>query len=171
MRAVVFLLTVLPLLATPADDFRTLVDAEVPALFAIYKDLHAHPEISQHEERTSALLAGELRKAGYNVTEHVGKYPDGRTAWGVVAILKNGDGPRVLVRTDMDALPVEEKTGLPYASTIHTTDDAGQTVGAMHACGHDLHMASFLGAGARSLALKTAGTAPSCSSGSLPRNA
>ena len=151
MRAYTLFLTVLPLLAAPADDFYAIVDAQVPALFAIYKDLHAHPEISQHEERTSALLAEELRKAGYIVTEHVGKYPDGRAAFGVVAILSHGAGPTVLVRTDMDALPVEEKTGLPYASTIHTTDDAGQTVGAMHACGHDLHMASFLGT-ARTLA-------------------
>src|ERR1039457_6475250 len=151
MRASALFLIALPLLATPADDFRAIVDREVPVLFAIYKDLHAHPEISQHEERTSALLAEELRKAGYTVTEHVGKYPDGRAAFGVVAILSNGAGPTVLVRTDMDALPVEEKTGLPYASTVHTKDDAGQTVGAMHACGHDLHMACFLGA-ARTLA-------------------
>ena len=151
MRASALFLIVLPLLAAPADDFRAIVDREVPALFSIYKDLHAHPEISQHEERTSALLAEELRKAGYTVTEHVGKYPDGRAAFGVVAILSNGAGPTVLVRTDMDALPVEEKTGLPYASTVHTKDDAGQTVGAMHACGHDLHMACFLGA-ARTLA-------------------
>src|ERR1035441_2784046 len=151
MRASALFLIALPLLAAPADDFRAIVDREVPALFSIYKDLHAHPEISQHEERTSALLAEELRKAGYTVTEHVGKYPDGRAAFGVVAILSNGAGPTVLVRTDMDALPVEEKTGLPYASTVHTKDDAGQTVGAMHACGHDLHMACFLGA-ARTLA-------------------
>jgi hippurate hydrolase len=104
--------------------------------------LHAHPEISMHEERTSALLAEELRKAGYTVTEHIGHYPDGQAAFGVVGILKNGAGPTVLLRTDMDALPVEEKTGLPYAST---------TAGAMHACGHDLHMACFLGT-ARTLA-------------------
>jgi hippurate hydrolase len=125
-----------------ADELGAIADAQAPALFAIYKDMHTHPEISQHEERTSALLAEELRKAGYTVTEHVGRYPDGRAAFGVVAILSNGAGPTVLVRTDMDALPVEEKTGLPYAS---------QTVGAMHACGHDLHMACFLGA-ARALA-------------------
>lgn len=135
-----------PMMAAPADDWRSAVDAQVPALFAIYRDLHAHPEISMHEEHTSARLAEELRKAGYTVTEHVGKYPDGRAAFGVVAILKNGAGPTVLVRTDMDALPVEEKTGLAYASTVHTKDDAGQTVGAMHACGHDLHMTSWLGA-------------------------
>jgi amidohydrolase len=141
----------LPLLAASAGDYHPIVDAEVPELLAIYKDLHAHPELSQHEERTSALLADELRKAGYTVTDHVGKYPDGRGAFGVVAILKNGAGPTVLVRTDTDALPVEEKTDLPYASTVHTKNDAGQTVGVMHACGHDLHMACFLGT-ARTLA-------------------
>jgi hippurate hydrolase len=111
-------------------------------LLAIYKDLHAHPEVSQREERTPALLAGELRRAGFTVTEHVGKYTDGAAAAGIVAILRNGAGPTVLVRTDMDALPVEEKTGLPYAS---------QNAGVMHACGHDLHMTAFLGA-ARTLA-------------------
>src|ERR1039458_9011796 len=132
MRASALFLIALPLLAAPADDFRAIVDREVPALFSIYKDLHAHPEISQHEERTSALLAEELRKAGYTVTEHVGKYPDARAALGVLANPSNGAGPTVLVRTDMDALPVEEKTGLPYASTVHTKDDAGQPVGAMH---------------------------------------
>jgi len=141
----------LPLLAAAADDYRPIVDSEVPALLAVYKDLHAHPELSKHEERTSALLADALRKLGYTVTEHVGKYADGSAADGIVAILKNGAGSTVLVRTDMDALPVEEKTGLPYASLIHTKDDSGATVGVMHACGHDLHMACFLGA-ARTLA-------------------
>lgn len=147
----VLLAGALPILAAAADDYRPMVDAEVPALFTIYKDLHAHPELSQHEERTSALLAAELRKSGYTVTEHVGKYVDGRAADGIVAILKNGAGSTVLLRTDMDALPVEEKTGLPYASQVHTKDDGGATVGVMHACGHDLHMACFLGA-ARTLA-------------------
>src|ERR1700734_1142316 len=90
----------LPVLAAAADDYRPIVDSDVPALLAVYKDLHAHPELSQHEERTSALLADELRKAGYTVTEHVGKYADGAAALGVVAILKNGAGPTVLVRTD-----------------------------------------------------------------------
>jgi amidohydrolase len=138
-------------LAAAGDDYRPTVDSQVPALLAVYKDLHAHPELSQHEERTSAMLAEELRKAGYTVTEHVGRYADGSAARGIVAILKNGAGSTVLVRTDMDALPVEEKTGLPYASRIHTKDDSGATVGVMHACGHDLHMTCFLGA-ARTLA-------------------
>src|ERR1039458_5293113 len=135
MRASALFLIVLPLLAAPADDFRAIVDREVPALFSIYKDLHAHPEISQHEERTSALLAEELRKAGYTVTEHIGKYPDGRAAFGVVAILSNGAGPTVLVRTDMDALPVEEKTvgsaqGIVCASTAAGPAFEGGRIGA-----------------------------------------
>ncbi|MGA2594750.1 MAG: amidohydrolase, partial [Bryobacteraceae bacterium] len=107
--------------------------------------------LSQYEEHTAALLANELRKSGYTVTEHVGRYADGQGAYGVVAILKNGAGPMVLLRTEMDALPVEEKTGLPFASQVHTKNDAGETVGVMHACGHDLHMACFLGT-ARTLA-------------------
>ena len=147
----VLLVCLCPVVAAAADDYRTLVDAEVPALYAIYKDLHAHPELSQHEAETSARLAGELRQAGYTVTDHIGKYPDGHGAFGIVAILKNGAGPTVLVRTDMDGLPVEEKTGLPYASQVHVTDDSGATVGVMHACGHDVHMSSFLGM-ARTLA-------------------
>ena len=93
---------------------------------SIYKDLHAHPELSHQEARTSALVAAELRKAGYTVTEHVGKYPDGSQAYGVVAILENGPGPRLLIRSDLDALPIVEETGLPYASKVHTKNAAGQ---------------------------------------------
>jgi len=135
-----------PLLAAQTLDLRALVDRELPALTAVYQDLHAHPELSRHEERTSASLADALRKAGYAVTGHVGKYADGSQAFGVVAILKNGSGPVVLARTELDALPVEEKTGLPYASRVKTVNAAGQEVGVMHACGHDLHMAALLGA-------------------------
>jgi amidohydrolase len=149
--ALIFLATTSFGQPSTADDYRTLVDPQVPELVAVYKDLHAHPELSLHEERTSALLAAELRKAGFAVTERVGKYAQGGVGYGVVAILKNGAGPTVLVRTDMDALPVEEMTGLPYASHVHTKDDTGNTVGVMHACGHDLHMACFLGT-ARTLA-------------------
>ena len=119
---------------------------DLPSLTAFYQDLHAHPELSRHEQRTSAALAGELRKAGYDVTEHVGKYPSGAQAFGIVAILKNGAGPVVLMRTELDGLPVEEKTGLPYASHVRTKDDSGADVGVMQACGHDLHMAAMLGA-------------------------
>jgi hippurate hydrolase len=105
---------------------------------ALYLDLHEHPELSGHETQTAAKLAEHLRAAGYEVTEHVG-------GTGIVALLKNGPGPTVMLRTELDALPVEEKTGLPYASKIHTKDDAGHEVNVMHACGHDVHMASLLG--------------------------
>lgn len=118
---------------------------QLPILAETYKSLHRSPELSHHEEKTSAFLAGELRKAGYTVTERVGKYPDGSQAYGIVGLLENGKGPRLLLRTDMDALPVEEKTGLDYASSVKSTNAQGQPVGVMHACGHDLHMTVFLG--------------------------
>src|ERR1700730_12044978 len=105
---------------------------------ALYLDLHQNPELSGHETQTAAKLAGRLRSAGYDVTEHVG-------VTGLVAILKNGPGPIIMLRTELDALPVEEKTALPYASTVHAKDDAGHDVPVMHACGHDLHMAAILG--------------------------
>jgi hippurate hydrolase len=123
--ALVCLATFAPVLATAADDFRPQVEQELPSLLAIYKDLHAHPELSKHEERTSAFLAAQLREAGYTVTDHIGKYPDGTAALGIAAVMKNGAGPTVLVRTEMDALPVDERTGLPFAS---------QNAGVMHAC-------------------------------------
>jgi len=129
------------------------VNQQTPALTEIYKQLHRAPELSRHEVQTSAFLAGELRKLGYAVTEHVGKYDDGSPALGIVAILENGSGPRLLIRTDTDALPVEEKTGVDYASTVKTTNPQGQRVGVMHACGHDLHMTVFLGA-AREMAAR-----------------
>jgi len=128
-------------------DLAASVERQLPALTETYKHLHRNPELSHHEEKTSALLAGELRKLGYTVTERVGKYPDGSQAYGVVAILQNGTGPHVLVRTEMDALPVEEKTGLDYASTVRSTNAQGQDVGVMHACGHDIHMTVLLGVG------------------------
>jgi len=106
--------------------------------YAFYLDVHQNPELSAHEAQTAAKLATRLRSAGYDVTEHVG-------GTGVVAILKNGTGPTIMLRTELDALPVEEKTGLPYASKVHTKDDAGRDVPVMHACGHDLHMASLIG--------------------------
>jgi hippurate hydrolase len=116
--------------------------AQQANLVDTYKDLHAHPELSHHEERTAALLAAELRKSGYTVTERVGKYPDGTQAFGVVAILENGRGPRLLIRADMDALPIVEETGVAYASQVN---------GVMHACGHDVHVATMIGT-ARALA-------------------
>src|SRR5580704_10869778 len=117
-----FVLLMLALAAPPAftQDLPAFVNNELPGLVDTYKGIHSHPELSHHEEQTSALLAEELRKAGYTVTEHVGKYPDGSQAYGVVAMLKNGDGPTLLIRTDLDALPVVEQTGLPYASQVKT---------------------------------------------------
>ena len=114
-------------------------DALYPSLDALYIDLHKNPELSLHEEKTAAKLATRLRALGFEVTEHVGGH-------GVVGVLRNGAGPTVLVRTDMDALPIKEQTGVTYASTISTKNDAGETVSVMHACGHDIHMASWVGA-------------------------
>jgi len=125
---------------------QALADAELPSLLAIYKDIHSHPELSAQEERTAALVAKELRAAGCEVTEHLGKYENNKLkAYGVVGVMKNGDGPTVLVRTDMDALPVEEDTGLPYASAVVSKNDEGKDVHVMHACGHDAHIAIFIG--------------------------
>jgi amidohydrolase len=130
---------------------QSLADAELPSLLAIYKDVHTHPELSGHEERTAALVAKELRAAGCQVTEHLGKYENSKLkGYGVVGVMKNGDGPIVLVRTDMDALPVEEETGLPYASKAVAQNDEGKDVHVMHACGHDAHIAALIGT-ARSL--------------------
>ncbi|HKD81218.1 MAG TPA: amidohydrolase [Candidatus Angelobacter sp.] len=117
------------------------VEAVFPDAQALYLDLHQHPELSAHEMRTAALLADRLRKLGYEVTENVG-------GTGVVGIMKNGPGPTVMLRTELDALPVEEQTGLPYASKVRTKDDTGREVAVMHACGHDLHMSSWWGTAA-----------------------
>lgn len=144
----------LPLVAQTPGDLANSVQSRVPALTETYKALHRAPELSRHEEKTSAFFAGELRKLGYSVTERVGRYIDGTQAYGVVAVLENGKGPRLLLRTDMDALPVEEKTGADYASTVKTKDAQGQAVGVMHACGHDLHMTAMLGAAAELAARK-----------------
>lgn len=125
---------------------QSLTDAELPSLLTIYKDIHAHPELSMHEERSAAIVAKELKAAGCEVTERFGKYEkQGATCFGVVGVMKNGDGPTVLVRTDMDALPVEEETGLPYASKVVAKNDEGKDVHVMHACGHDVHVAAFIG--------------------------
>jgi hippurate hydrolase len=126
--------------------FDAMIDRELPGLVATYKSLHAAPELSRYEAKTSAFIASQLRSIGYDVTDHVGKYehPEWK-GYGVVAILKNGAGPTVLVRTELDALPVEEQTGLPYASQVKTKNDTGVEVSVMHACGHDIHMTSLLG--------------------------
>ena len=138
--------TALPVLAQlPTAELKLQVEKQAPQLEQTYRQLHETPELSRHEEKTSAFLAGELRGLGYQVTDHVGVYPDGGRAFGVVAILKNGAGPTVLIRTDMDALPVTEATGLPYASKVRSQNPEHQDVGVMHACGHDLHMTVLLG--------------------------
>jgi amidohydrolase len=123
-----------------------MIDRDIASWLSTYKMLHAAPELSHREEKTSVFVAGELRKLGFTVTEHIGKYQNAQwTGYGLVAVMKNGPGPTVLVRTELDALPVEEKTGVPYASQVKTKNDAGVEVGVMHACGHDIHITSFLG--------------------------
>jgi len=150
--SIALLSILLPALVLAQQTPQSLADAELPSLLTIYKDIHTHPELSGHEERTAALIAKELRTAGCEVTEHLGKYENSKLkGYGVVGVMKNGDGPTVLVRTDMDALPVEEETGLPYASKTVAQNDEGKDVHVMHACGHDAHMAAFIGT-ARALA-------------------
>jgi amidohydrolase len=134
--------------ATP----QSLADAELPSLLTIYKDIHSHPELSTQEQRTAAIIAKELRGAGCEVTEDFGKYDNPKLkSYGVIGIMKNGDGPKVLVRTDTDALPVGEETGLPYASKVVAKNEEGKEVRVMHACGHDAHISMFIGV-ARALA-------------------
>jgi len=111
----------------------------LPDLESIYKDIHSHPELSMQENRTAGIAAEHLRSAGYEVMTGIGKT-------GVVGILKNGDGPTIMLRADMDALPVREATGLPYASNGTSTDGDGKTVSVMHACGHDMHVTWLIGA-------------------------
>lgn len=144
MKSIWFVLAVLPstfTLAqtkpawTPSD---AQIDAVYPEVETLYLDLHRHPELSLHEDQTAVKLAERAKAQGYEVTIGVG-------GSGVVAVLKNGAGPTVLFRTDMDALPVEEKTGLSYASHVVTKNDAGVTVPVMQACGHDIHMSSWFG--------------------------
>jgi len=134
-----------------AADLAAYEAGQIANLVEIYKGIHAHPELSHFEANTSAILAAELKKAGYSVTDHIGVYPDGAKAYGVVGILKNGPGPTLLIRADMDALPIVEETGVPYASHVTTKNAAGQEVGVMHACGHDIHTTVLIGT-ARALA-------------------
>lgn len=133
-------LVVLVTSSTRAADteVQTWLDKNLSGLVAIYRELHASPELSFEEKNTAARVAAELKKTGYDVTTGVGKH-------GVVAVLKNGDGPTVMLRTDLDGLPVTEQTGLVYASQVKTKDADGKETGVMHACGHDLHMTNFLG--------------------------
>lgn len=121
-----------------SSELKQQVNAAYPQIESLYKDLHEHPELSLHETQTAAKLASALRQLGYDVTTGVG-------GTGVVALLKNGSGPTVMLRTELDALPVEEKTGWPFASHVHTKDDSGADVSVMHACGHDIHMAALVG--------------------------
>jgi len=115
------------------------LDALYPSLETLYLDLHRNPELSLHEHKTAANLAARIRKLGYTVTEKVG-------GTGLVAVLANGSGPTLLVRADMDALPLKEQTGLPYASQVTSKTESGESVGVMHACGHDMNMTSWIGA-------------------------
>ena len=135
-RTLLFLLFALALPGF-AQTLEERVSRELPTLLATYKTLHAAPELSMQEAKTSAFVAQRLRDLGYEVTERVGKYKDpAATCYGIVAIMRNGSGPTLLVRSDLDGLPVAEQTGLAYAS---------QNSGVMHACGHDVHMTTLLG--------------------------
>src|SRR6185312_7145334 len=124
---------------TSSSPFLGHLDELLPELEALYKDVHSHPELSMQETRTAGLAADRLRGAGYEVTTRIGKT-------GIVGFLRNGDGPTVMLRADMDALPVEEATGLPYASKVTTTNREGRTVPVSHMCGHDMHVTWLAGA-------------------------
>lgn len=126
------------LAAAPARSADPWIESALPELSTLYRHLHAHPELSFKEVETSKRIAEELRRAGAEVTTGVGQL-------GVVGVLRNGEGPTVLVRTDMDALPVTEQTGLPYASKATAKNADGEEIGVMHACGHDIHMTCFVG--------------------------
>ncbi len=144
--SILSVLTLVSALATAQQTPQSLADAELPSLLTIYKDIHSHPELSTKEQRSSAIVAKELRAAGCEVTENFGHYdnPDWK-CYGVVGVMKNGDGPTVLVRTDMDALPVQEQTGASYASKVTMTNVEGKEMPVMHACGHDIHMSALIG--------------------------
>src|SRR5262249_18461537 len=127
-----------PALQGTAKAIRGKIEAEYSSLEALYKHIHSHPELSYQEEKTSARLVKEMKELGFDVTNKVGGH-------GIVCVLKNGEGPTVLIRTDMDALPVTEQTGVPYASKARGRNQAGAEVGIMHACGHDMHMTCWIG--------------------------
>ena len=148
---------ILPTLAVTvtAQDLRSLVNSETPPLLDTYKDIHAHPELSHGEARTSGILVTALREVGFTVSERVGRYPDGSQAYGVVGVLKNGTGPTLMIRADMDALPIVEETGLPYASHVTAKNTQGQTTGVMHACGHDVHTTVLIGTARALVAMKS----------------
>jgi hippurate hydrolase len=149
MRKMLLLAAVAMTAATPvtAAALSDKIRADMPMLLALYRDIHAHPELSMEEIRTPALLAPKMRELGFQVTEHVGKT-------GVVAVMKNGPGPVLLLRADMDALPVKEQTGLPFASQVTGKLPDGTETPVMHACGHDTHIATWLGTARRLAAMK-----------------
>ena len=132
-----------------ADALTVAVQADLPDLLGIYRQLHEHPELSFQEERSAALMAHEARRAGFAVTTGIGRT-------GIVAVMANGPGPVLLLRADMDALPVREETGLPYASRATGTTADGRTTPVMHACGHDTHMTAWIGTARRMAALRDA---------------
>jgi len=129
-----------------ADSLQSRVEAQLPQLLETYRHLHSNPELSYFEKETASYVSTRLREFGFEVSEGIGDYGvQGRRSYGLVGVLKNGPGPTVMVRTDLDALPVDEKTGLPYASKVRAVTEEGVETGVMHACGHDLHMTVFLG--------------------------
>ena len=130
-----------------AQDLRQSIRQDMPSLLEIYRDLHAHPELSLQETRSAARMADEARRLGFTVTNGVG-------GTGVVAVMENGPGPVLMLRADMDALPVEEQTGLPYSSQVRATSLAGVESGVMHACGHDTHMTAWMGTARRLVELR-----------------
>lgn len=130
-----------------AQDVSKAIEIDMPSLMELYRDLHANPELSFQEFRTSAKLAAEAKRLGFTVTEKVGQT-------GVVAVLKNGPGPVVMLRADMDGLPVIEQTGLPYASKVKGVSKSGLETGVMHACGHDTHMTAWVGTARQMVANK-----------------
>lgn len=138
-------MTALPAFAQQLD---TAIRQDMPELMTLYRDLHQHPELSMQETRSAGLLAAEARRLGFDVTTGVG-------GTGVVAVLRNGPGPVLLLRADMDALPVEEQTGLPFASRARGTSLTGVESGVMHACGHDTHMTSWVGTARRLVAMRS----------------
>ncbi|MFN0022624.1 MAG: amidohydrolase [Parvularculaceae bacterium] len=169
MKVTIHLAAALAMMAGPvyADDLASAVAADYPTVFELYKTFHKNPELSFKESQSARLMANDLKALGFEVTtglgdkwtkakatKDAGKVHDGVGGYGLVAILKNGDGPVLMLRADMDALPLEEKTGLAYASKVVSTDYKGQTAPVMHACAHDSHMAMLIGAARQLVALK-----------------
>ena len=147
-RLLAMLLMASAMTPAAAQDLGQTIRQDMPELLALYRELHQNPELSMQETRSAGLMAAEARRLGFEVTERVG-------GTGVVAVLRNGAGPTLMLRADMDALPVEEETGLPYASRVRGTTREGLDTGIMHACGHDTHMAAWVGAARRLAAMRS----------------